>query len=474
MCDAHDRLSRVDSRRKLVSSVAMHIRQLLVITLTCTILSVPALAAVPAGQQELLLDQVPENAIAALAARRSSLTWARAFVDNNPAQRADLSAFLVRTVGVDLTGVEGMVLWSSQIAPTPTFAGLLRIPNPGLLRGPKAGTADGVDLIRVGTLVAAAVPMGVLVGSESEVRAGIAVALKRAPALSSKGPLGGLLAIDRAADFVCGFSPMAVKDPSVQALAQQYGARLATFFLRPTGQFVLEVAGDGSKLKEALALLLNLRDMMMAKLKEEKAQKSQGDDVIEGLTAILAYHQSATLWKESEPRLVGDKLVMTYQLPELKSAGAVLPIIGVLSAIAVPAFTKYVKRSKTVEATMNVRKLADAALSLSSAKKKPAWPKSTQWTPAAVCCGQPGDKCAPDAAQWKTPTWSALNFSVDEPHYYQYRVTNEGQGKKARLVVEARGDLDCDGTFSSYKRAITVDPQGGPQTGALEVENDVE
>jgi len=282
------------------------------------------------------------------------------------------------------------------------------------------------------------------------------------------------LAVDRGADFVCGLSPQGVNDPQFQALAQQYGAKLATFFVRPTGQFVLEVAGEGPKLKAALALLLSLRDMMITKLKEDKEQRIQGDDVLEGVSAIVAYHQSVALWKEAEPKLVGDKLVMSYQMPELKSAGAVVPMLGVMSAIAIPAFQKYVLRTKTVEATVNTRKLADAAASLASGKKKPAWPKSTQWTPAAVCCGQPGDKCAPNAAQWKTPTWSALNFSVDEPHYYQYRVTSEGQGKKVQVVVEARGDLDCDGKFSTFRRTVTLDAQGAPQTSPLWSENDIE
>src|SRR6185369_17672871 len=41
----------------------------------------------------------------------------------------------------------------------------------------------------------------------------------------------------------------------------------------------------------------------------------------------------------------------------------IVAIIGILAAVAIPAFMKYIRRSKTVEATMNVRKLFDSSVS---------------------------------------------------------------------------------------------------------------
>src|SRR2546425_4627398 len=40
----------------------------------------------------------------------------------------------------------------------------------------------------------------------------------------------------------------------------------------------------------------------------------------------------------------------------------VVAIIGILAAVAIPAFMKYIRRAKTVEATMNVRKLFDSSV----------------------------------------------------------------------------------------------------------------
>jgi hypothetical protein len=171
--------------------------------------------------------------------------------------------------------------------------------------------------------------------------------------------------------------------------------------------------------------------------------------------------------------------VSSYQLPDMKTSGMILPLVGVGAAVAVPAFLTYVKRSKTVEATANVRRLADAAASYAEAnagkkKAKFSFPASTDWTPAKGCCGQPGDRCVPDAAAWAAATWKALGFSVDEGHLYQYRVQSTGKGPKAKLVVEARGDLDCDGKFSSYKREVTVDGQGTASISSLKSSDDVE
>jgi len=40
----------------------------------------------------------------------------------------------------------------------------------------------------------------------------------------------------------------------------------------------------------------------------------------------------------------------------------VVAIIGILSAVAIPAFIMYIRRSKTVEATMNIRKMFDSSI----------------------------------------------------------------------------------------------------------------
>lgn len=137
--------------------------------------------------------------------------------------------------------------------------------------------------------------------------------------------------------------------------------------------------------------------------------------------------------------------------------------IGIYAAVAIPAFMKYVRRSKTVEATMNVRRLADSVAALPAE----TWAKlpDSDWTPSGSPCGQPRDRFMPVASVWQSEPWATLNFSVDDPFYYQYRVTRDANG----FLVEARGDLDCDNIPSHFARHVT--PAG---IGMLETENEIE
>jgi hypothetical protein len=127
---------------------------------------------------------------------------------------------------------------------------------------------------------------------------------------------------------------------------------------------------------------------------------------------------------------------------------------GLYAAIAIPAFMKYIRRSKTMEARMNTRTLANAVAALDAAQ----WSKlaDSDWTPATSACGQPNDRYAADPKAFAGEPWATLGFGVSEPHYYQYRLRRAGDG----FVAEARGDLDCDGKFSHFARSIAPDGVG--------------
>ena len=146
----------------------------------------------------------------------------------------------------------------------------------------------------------------------------------------------------------------------------------------------------------------------------------------------------------------------------------VVAIIGILAAVAIPAFMKYIRRSKTVEATMNVRKLFDSSVSYfegehanktgqALAKQFPtnAGP-SPGATATAACCGQKGDKCVPAPTNFQSDTWSSLNFSVDDPFYFSYQYNSAGTETGANFQAYAFGDLDCDSIYSTYERSGSV------------------
>src|SRR5262249_50259930 len=148
----------------------------------------------------------------------------------------------------------------------------------------------------------------------------------------------------------------------------------------------------------------------------------------------------------------------------------VVAIIGILAAVAIPAFMKYIRRSKTTEASMNVRKLFDSSVSYFDSEHTDStgtilprqFPTSQVLTPAGGACGCcVGGKCDPKpiVAQWQTSQWTALNFSVSDPFYYQYQYGSNGTDSASSFVAHAYGDLDCNTTFSTFERQGTVDSQ---------------
>jgi len=442
-------------------------------------------AGSPASQPSReMMAQIPDAALLGGAVGPGALEWATQLVQKTPEMQKDLGQFLTRRIGVDLTRLQGAAFWFTQLAPQPTFGVFLRLAD-GVtppLKGTKRASFDGADLIALGggKAVAAAVPGGLVFGDETEVRVGVAVAHRHAPSLGPQSPLAMLLREGAGADIVAGLAASAVRDPQMQAAALNYGVKTVTLLFRPDGLIQLTVAGDGAKLKNAQQTLRSVMSVVLAqaKMKHDQAMADDKGDLGEDLGAIAGYHQLQAIWNEVSPRLEGDKLIGRYQMPQLKSASMPM-LIGVAAAVAVPAFMKYVRRAKTVEATTNVRRLADAAAAFAAEraprdKARFAFPKSTDWTPQQGCCGNPGDMCLPDAAAWKGATWTALGFSVDDKHYYQYRVTSEGRGAKARITVEARGDLDCDGKPSSFRRLVTVDPKGTPHVGELISSDEIE
>jgi type IV pilus assembly protein PilA len=153
----------------------------------------------------------------------------------------------------------------------------------------------------------------------------------------------------------------------------------------------------------------------------------------------------------------------------------VVAIIGILAAVAIPAFMKYIKKSKTTEAREFVKKIYDGARAYYMDPPQPGLtPVPAQFpgaagsiltTPAAAPCSGGAEKYTPEATQWETSdVWTALHFSVDDPHYYQYEyetadpVGGDTQPPTADFTARAHGDLDCDTTdLSTFEMAGLVD-----------------
>jgi prepilin-type N-terminal cleavage/methylation domain-containing protein len=147
----------------------------------------------------------------------------------------------------------------------------------------------------------------------------------------------------------------------------------------------------------------------------------------------------------------------------------VVTILGLLAAVALPSYAKYVRRSRTSEASMNVRKMYDASVgyygSEHADRNGSILPRqfpnigTRVSTPGTTCCLAPGNvggKCMPNPGLWDVPTWIALNFGEFDPWYYQYSYVSAGTDVAAQFTAAAYGDLDCDGLLSTFERAGAV------------------
>lgn len=154
----------------------------------------------------------------------------------------------------------------------------------------------------------------------------------------------------------------------------------------------------------------------------------------------------------------------------------VVAIIGILAAVAIPAFMKYMKKSKTAEASQFIKKMSDSArtyystpvntnaanvASLNAGVVDKQFPVAAALYADPGCCGILGsgtEKCDPllepdwndEDPTARDQTWVALDFAMKDPHYYAYGFTPGGAAPDLNYTVTAQGDLDCDGTFSTY------------------------
>ncbi len=128
----------------------------------------------------------------------------------------------------------------------------------------------------------------------------------------------------------------------------------------------------------------------------------------------------------------------------------VVAIIGILAAVAIPAFMDYMKRSKKTEASLQLNKIGKNA--------KRAYSEASSYvvgtagpTPAKPgsggCCGGANNHCVAVPATFAADaTWKALDFQIDEASLFYYGYT----GTAAAFTATATGDLDCDNTEIVY------------------------
>ncbi|GAC1579838.1 MAG: hypothetical protein NVS3B20_10730 [Polyangiales bacterium] len=161
----------------------------------------------------------------------------------------------------------------------------------------------------------------------------------------------------------------------------------------------------------------------------------------------------------------------------------VVAIIGVLAALAIYGVSRYLKHSKTAEATRTLGALDTGSKNsfqqeTDSSGTAGTGPFVHQFcvTGAAVpSAGVPSaSKVKVAATEWATATWQCLKFSINEPQFYQYSYTSSGTGPAALYTASAVGDLDGNGTKSLFELDGAGSTTGDAQRVALKIVNEDE
>ncbi len=393
----------------------------------------------------------------------------------------ELGEFVVKRVGVDLTRTRWLV---AAMAMKPQMFVVFAGGDFGEIQGPKklieglevwdAG-AEGIKMIHIPESSAMAFvfkPEHVPV--LSDVRTGMIPSLRGAPALDVYRKL---LSRMEKKNFV--FAAQFLQESWQQKI---FGG--LDKFIPPDGAMI---AGDAQALR---ILITGSQDClsgieghvttvkgMVGVLLGQGMAKIDDMPMAKGLGLIAGKHLWEPVSKRLTPRREGD--FMWLDTPSMGGGLQIVSLLPILSVIAVPAFIKYMRKSKTVETIDVLDQFHKGAIDYYTTPRVGedglmapcAFPPSGGPVPkVGSCCASQGgadtdgdDRCDGDEAEWDA-AFGAFRVSHPGNHYFVYQVINNGlTGAEAVLILRATGDLDCDGDNSTFERRLT----GAPTTNGV-------
>lgn len=130
-------------------------------------------------------------------------------------------------------------------------------------------------------------------------------------------------------------------------------------------------------------------------------------------------------------------------------------MIGILVSTAYSGLEHYIKRSKSQEAVMNLRQMAEGQIQYHARNNEFIEVGPTNMPPSPT--KQEVNFFSDD------PNWARINFSVADPVYYAYQGVYSGED----FHCEAYGDLDGNGMTSTFRIALSIAENGVIQRSPL-------
>lgn len=148
----------------------------------------------------------------------------------------------------------------------------------------------------------------------------------------------------------------------------------------------------------------------------------------------------------------------------------VVVILGILAAVALPSFSRYVRRSRTSEALTTIQRIYTAQVTYHHESHEHGVGGHFVNAPAMPTTAPSSGRYPANVTQWTaSPQWNALGFAMESAHYFQYESPSDSAG----FTVQAHGDLDGDAVVSTFRRVGTV-VRGEVQSQNAEVIDELE
>ena len=150
----------------------------------------------------------------------------------------------------------------------------------------------------------------------------------------------------------------------------------------------------------------------------------------------------------------------------------VVAIVGILAAVAIPTFVKYIRRARTTEAVMNLRKMYDGAVAyyvgehsdINGVTANKRFPATGDWVPDLATRTAYADKrYQSQPSEWKQGGWSALEFQISDTQVFAYQFLNQDPtkwGTDAKASMIANGDQNGNGVYSWFERDMVGTLEG--------------
>lgn len=219
----------------------------------------------------------------------------------------------------------------------------------------------------------------------------------------------------------------------------------------------LTMYGPKGKLEKIDAELQKVLSEYESKIKAEYETREE-KNTIEAMSVVYGYHTALTTRELLKPQLTDKSLTYKIQTPSLSSP---VMFVGIAAAIAVPAFLRFTKESKTSEVSWMLPKIEQQVYQYQETNQTPnnakcALPPSTGPS-SAVPVGGKTIKAAPTGEGWEKLDAKNI-FGDDGTYYFSYEVIS-GEDE---VTIVAKADFKEGGeahTVSVTLRA-NVDESG--------------